>query len=114
LRLKVRATRVEGTLLAWVPPPPGDRLWSAFVKLPHLDLSVNPVVRQDILPFREACHPSSQPLPCPLTLPHSRRHSKKLARTILRWFGCLPSSVHSEKLISVKVCIIIGSMPREQ
>ena len=45
LRLKVRASRLEGTLLAWVPPPPGDRLWSAFVKLPHLDLNVNPVVR---------------------------------------------------------------------
>lgn len=45
IQLKVRLTRVEGTLLAWIPPPPGDRLWSAFVKLPHLDIDVKPVVR---------------------------------------------------------------------
>ena len=48
IKLMVRLTRVEGTLLAWIPPPPGDRLWSAFVELPHLHIEVKPVV----LPLR--------------------------------------------------------------
>lgn len=45
LRLKVRISSIDGTMLAWLPPPPGDRLWSAFTSLRELNLTAKPVVR---------------------------------------------------------------------
>lgn len=48
LRLKVSISGVEGTMLAWMPPPPGDRLWTAFTQLRHLDLTAKPVVHSPL------------------------------------------------------------------
>jgi hypothetical protein len=45
IRLRVRVTRLQGTFLVWVPPPPGDRAWGAFVAPPVMELDVKPVVR---------------------------------------------------------------------
>lgn len=45
LRLKVRLTKMEGSVLMWVPPPPGDRMWTSFTDLRCLDLTAKPVVR---------------------------------------------------------------------
>ena len=34
--LRVRLRRLSGTMRFWIPPPPGDRLWFAFVGSPRL------------------------------------------------------------------------------
>ena len=36
---------LEGTMVAWVPPPPGNRLFYSFVAPPRLELSAKPEVR---------------------------------------------------------------------
>jgi hypothetical protein len=43
--MKVRISSIDGTMLVWLPPPPGDRLWSAFTSLRELNLTAKPVVR---------------------------------------------------------------------
>ena len=45
LRLKVRISSIDGTMLAWLPPPPGDRIWTAFTSIRELNLTAKPVVR---------------------------------------------------------------------
>lgn len=45
LRLSVTASLLEGTMVAWVPPPPGNRLFYSFVAPPKLELSAKPEVR---------------------------------------------------------------------
>jgi hypothetical protein len=45
LRLTLTFSLLEGTMCAWVPPPPGNRLFYAFVAPPHLELSAKPEVR---------------------------------------------------------------------
>lgn len=49
LRLKVRISSIDGTMLAWLPPPPGDRLWTAFTSLRELNLTAKPVVGSRML-----------------------------------------------------------------
>lgn len=36
-------------MLAWLPPPPGDRLWTAFTQIRSLDLTAKPVVRSPLM-----------------------------------------------------------------
>lgn len=45
LRLSVTVSLLEGTMVAWVPPPPGNRLFYSFVAPPKLELSAKPEVR---------------------------------------------------------------------
>jgi hypothetical protein len=45
LRLSVTVSLLEGTMVAWVPPPPGNRLFYSFVAPPRLELSAKPEVR---------------------------------------------------------------------
>lgn len=45
LRLSVTVSTLEGTMVAWVPPPPGNRLFYSFVAPPRLELSAKPEVR---------------------------------------------------------------------
>ena len=42
LRLQLEITTLRGTIVAWVPPPPGDRLWFAFVTPPQLEAKAEP------------------------------------------------------------------------
>lgn len=44
LRLSVTVSLLEGTMVAWVPPPPGNRLFYSFVAPPRLELSAKPEV----------------------------------------------------------------------
>jgi hypothetical protein len=46
LRLSLTFSLLEGTMCAWVPPPPGNRLFYAFVTPPHLELTARPEVGQ--------------------------------------------------------------------
>jgi len=42
LVLVVRLTRLEGQLIAWLPPPPSNRLWVSFATTPKIELGVEP------------------------------------------------------------------------
>ncbi len=35
---------LEGTMLAWVPPPPGNRIFVSFLRPPHLVVAAKPEV----------------------------------------------------------------------
>ena len=53
-------------MVAWVPPPPGNRLFYSFVAPPKLELSAKPEVRWE----RGGLHPTAHP-PVQLNLnPH--------------------------------------------
>ena len=45
LRLSVTFSRLEGPMCAWLPPPPGNRLFYSFVAPPLLELTARPEVR---------------------------------------------------------------------
>ena len=54
LRVSLRFTRLEGTVCAWVPPPPGDRLFYAFLSPPLLEMAGVPEVRPQYCPVLTA------------------------------------------------------------
>ena len=45
LRVSLTFSVLEATVLAWVPPPPGDRLFVSFLRPPHLVVQAKPEVR---------------------------------------------------------------------
>lgn len=45
LRLSLTFSLLEGTMCAWVPPPPGNRAFYSFVAPPRLELTARPEVR---------------------------------------------------------------------
>lgn len=45
LRLQLDIQSVKGPIVAWVPPPPGDRLWFSFTSPPELVADARPLVR---------------------------------------------------------------------
>jgi hypothetical protein len=57
LRLSLTFSLLEGTMCAWVPPPPGNRLFYAFVTPPHLELTARPEVGQSVLGSCLLCMP---------------------------------------------------------
>ena len=42
--LRVRLRRLSGTMRVWIPPPPGDRLWFAFVGEPKVEMQAIPTL----------------------------------------------------------------------
>ena len=44
LRLQLEIRSIKGPIVAWVPPPPGDRLWFSFVTPPELIADAQPQV----------------------------------------------------------------------
>lgn len=48
LRVCIDIRSLKGDICAWLPPPPGDRLWYSFLSAPSLELDVKPVVRNSI------------------------------------------------------------------
>jgi len=46
LRLHLHIKSLRGHVYAWVPPPPGDRLWFSFVEPPELHAVATPMVRR--------------------------------------------------------------------
>ena len=46
LRLSLTFSLLEGTMCAWVPPPPGNRAFYSFVAPPRLELTARPEVGQ--------------------------------------------------------------------
>lgn len=44
LRLSLTFSLLEGTMCAWLPPPPGNRLFYSFVSPPTLELTARPEV----------------------------------------------------------------------
>lgn len=50
LRLQLEVRSIKGPIVAWVPPPPGDRLWFAFVSPPELVADAQPQVCPGFLP----------------------------------------------------------------
>jgi chemotaxis protein histidine kinase CheA len=51
LRLSVTVSLLEGTMVAWVPPPPGNRLFYSFVAPPRLELSAKPELAGRLLKY---------------------------------------------------------------
>lgn len=71
LQIQVDIHSLQGTVCAWVPPPPNDRLWFGFITAPELKAEVTPIVANDVspphvfallhvqIPFSQACgHPA--------------------------------------------------------
>ena len=48
LRVRVDIHGLAGTVCAWVPPPPGDRLWFGFVSAPELRAEAAPLLNQNV------------------------------------------------------------------
>ena len=48
LRIQVDIHSLQGTVCAWVPPPPNDRLWFGFITAPELKAEVTPIVANDV------------------------------------------------------------------
>ncbi|BDA46238.1 probable testis-expressed protein 2 [Coccomyxa sp. Obi] len=48
LRVRVEIHSLEGTVCAWVPPPPNDRLWFGFVTPPELKADASPILNDDV------------------------------------------------------------------
>lgn len=44
LKLRLDIKSLKGPIYAWIPPPPGDRLWFAFVTPPKLVAAATPLV----------------------------------------------------------------------
>jgi len=44
LRISLTFSLLEGTMCAWLPPPPGNRLFYSFVTPPNLELTARPEV----------------------------------------------------------------------
>ena len=42
---------LEGRMCAWLPPPPGDRLFFSFLTPPHLELTARPEVGGRLLKY---------------------------------------------------------------
>lgn len=65
LRVRVDIHSLQGTVCAWVPPPPNDRLWFGFVTPPELKAEASPILNDDVsrlfclytgtLPCTQAC-----------------------------------------------------------
>ncbi len=55
LRLHLHIKSLRGHVYAWVPPPPGDRLWFSFVEPPELQAVATPMVRRTRR-HRDAAH----------------------------------------------------------
>ena len=74
LRIQVDIHSLQGTVCAWVPPPPNDRLWFGFITAPELKAEVTPIVANDVNPitFLPCCMPgvlTHRPMaPCWLAL----------------------------------------------
>jgi hypothetical protein len=56
LRVRVDIHSLQGTVCAWVPPPPNDRLWFGFVSAPELRAEAAPLLSHNV---RAASFPSS-------------------------------------------------------
>lgn len=50
LRVRVDIHSLQGTVCAWVPPPPNDRLWWGFVTPPELKADATPILNDDVSP----------------------------------------------------------------
>ena len=48
LRVRVDIHSLQGTVCAWVPPPPNDRLWFGFVSAPELRAEATPLLNQNV------------------------------------------------------------------
>ena len=48
LRVRVDIHALQGTVCAWVPPPPNDRLWFGFVSAPELRAEAAPLLNQNV------------------------------------------------------------------
>ena len=48
LRIQVDINSLQGTVCAWVPPPPNDRLWFGFITAPELKAEVTPILSNDV------------------------------------------------------------------
>ena len=60
LQIQVDIHSLQGTVCAWVPPPPNDRLWFGFITAPELKAEVTPIVANDVSPSHFALlHPDS-------------------------------------------------------
>ena len=42
--LRVKLSHLSGTMRFWIPPPPGDRLWFAFVGEPKVEMQAIPTL----------------------------------------------------------------------
>ena len=51
LRLHLRIRTLRGGVYAWVPPPPGDRLWFSFLEPPELVAAATPMVGGRLLKY---------------------------------------------------------------
>lgn len=51
LRLVLKITALRGSVYAWVPPPPGDRLWFSFTEPPELVATAAPMVGGRLLKY---------------------------------------------------------------
>ncbi len=72
LQIQVDIHSLQGTVCAWVPPPPNDRLWFGFITAPELKAEVTPIVANDVSPltYLPCCMPrvpSHRPVGTPLT-----------------------------------------------
>ena len=48
LRIEVDIHSLQGTVCAWIPPPPNDRLWFGFVTPPTLKAEATPILTNDV------------------------------------------------------------------
>ena len=55
LRVRVDIHSLQGTVCAWVPPPPNDRLWFGFVSAPELRAEATPLLNQNVRTPFTAC-----------------------------------------------------------
>lgn len=62
LRVRVDIHSLQGTVCAWVPPPPNDRLWFGFVSAPELRAEAAPLLNQNVRMLC-CCNPHMTPIP---------------------------------------------------
>ncbi|KAK9817962.1 hypothetical protein WJX72_004986 [[Myrmecia] bisecta] len=51
LRMRLNVKSLKGTLVVWLPPPPGDRLWYSFITVPELEIEAKPLVAGRFLKY---------------------------------------------------------------
>ena len=68
LRIEVDIHSLQGTVCAWIPPPPNDRLWFGFVTPPTLKADATPILTNDVStllrPYLNVGRPASPHLGC--------------------------------------------------
>ena len=63
--MRVDIHSLQGTVCAWVPPPPNDRLWFGFVSAPELRAEATPLLNQNVRTPCTACRCLSPPSTAP-------------------------------------------------